>query len=101
MSTEESEVIDMRAAILMSEPEPAPTTNTREPIKARTKAEFDTKIKELLKAQYPVGSEVNVYAFCERYAVRPSNVKRLVGELTIGGYLLTIPIIATMGPSGR
>jgi len=108
MSTEETtEVIDMRTAILMSASEPTPTKEqslynaAREPIKARTKAEFDTKVKELLKAQYPSGSEVNVNTFIEKYAVKSGNLKRIIGELTSEGYPLTIPIIATMGPNSK
>jgi ribosomal protein S25 len=72
------------------------------PITAQTRAEFETKVKDALKKDYPAGSEVNVNEFSMKYGVRTANVRKMVDALEKEGYVLKVPAVVKMPiPSGQ
>jgi DNA-binding GntR family transcriptional regulator len=62
-----------------------------EVITAQTRAAFEQKVKDKLKACYSQGSEVNVNEFSQKYGVRTSNVRKAVEALEKEGYVLKLP----------
>lgn len=65
-----------------------------EKITARTRVDFDLKVKDTLKRDYPQGSEVSVKDFSQKYGVRTSNVRRAIELLSKEGYILKVPTVA-------
>ena len=60
------------------------------PITARTRAEYEEKIKAALKAEYSVGSVVDVQKFADEHQVRTSNVRKVIDAMQTE-YPLSLP----------
>lgn len=63
-------------------------SDTSHSINARTKEEYVSKVKAALKADYSVGSIVDIATFRQKYGVKKKNVREAIVKLAEEGYRL-------------
>jgi hypothetical protein len=50
------------------------------PITARNRIDFEQKIAEALKAEYPTGGTIDMMKFVEKYQVTPHNILKVLSD---------------------